>query len=84
MAEIFIFYFTVIALLELWWIYEINNFKHSNTELPLIITKMNGGGWLIFNFASPFCFLFIEFHFIFSISYKTLQYYVYYYFILIR
>ena len=33
---------------------------------------------------SPFCFLLIEFHFTFSIVYKILPYYVYYYYILIR
>ena len=46
-----------------------------------------GGGWMIFHFfdcLSPFSFLLIEFHCTFSISYRTLPYYVYYYCILIR
>ena len=32
-----------------------------------------------FDYFSPFCFLSIEFHFTFSISYKLLLYLVYYY-----
>ena len=32
-----------------------------------------------FEYSSPFCFLSIEFHSIFYISYKILQYFVYYY-----
>ena len=32
-----------------------------------------------FEYLSPFCFLSIEFHSDFSISYKILQYFVYYY-----
>ena len=35
-----------------------------------------------FNYLSPFCYLLIEFHYTFSISYKILPYYVYYYCIL--
>ena len=37
-----------------------------------------------FEYLSPFCFLSIEFHCTFSISYKILPYYVYYYCILVR
>ena len=37
-----------------------------------------------FDYLSPFCFLLIEFHCTFSISYKMLQSFVYYYYILIR
>ena len=32
-----------------------------------------------FEYLSPFCFFSIEFHCTFSISYKILQYFVYYY-----
>ena len=47
-----------------------------------------GGGWMIFflqvDCSSPFCFLLIEFHCVFfSISYKGLTCYVYYYYILL-
>ena len=37
-----------------------------------------------FEYISPFCFLSIEFHCTFSISYKILPYFVYYYCILVR
>ena len=37
-----------------------------------------------FDCSSPFCFLLIEFYLIFSMFYKILPYYVYYYSILIR
>ena len=37
-----------------------------------------------FEYLSPFYFLLIEFHCTFSISYKILPYFVYYYYILIR
>ena len=37
-----------------------------------------------FEYLSPFCFMLIEFHCTFSISYKILPYYVYYYCILVR
>ena len=39
-----------------------------------------GGGWMIFHFRllSRFCFLLIEFHYAFSISYTVLTCYVYY------
>ena len=37
-----------------------------------------------FEYLSPFCFLSIEFHCAFSISYKILPYFVYYYCILVR
>ena len=37
-----------------------------------------------FDYLSPFCFLLIKFHYYFSISYKILPDYVYYYFISIR
>ena len=37
-----------------------------------------------FEYLSPFCFLSIEFHCTFSISYKILPHFVYYYSILIR
>ena len=37
-----------------------------------------------FDYLSPLCFLLIEFHCTFSMSYKILQYFVYYYYILIR
>ena len=37
-----------------------------------------------FQYLSPFCFLSIEFHCAFSISYKILPYFVYYYCILVR
>ena len=37
-----------------------------------------------FEYLSPFCFLLIEFHCTFSISYKILPYFVYYYCILVR
>ena len=37
-----------------------------------------------FGYLGHFCFLLIEFHWAFSISYKILQYFVYYYYILIR
>ena len=50
-------------------------------------TVQNGGGWIIFNFSivqADFVFLLIEFIYTFSISYKILPYYFYYYCILIR
>ena len=37
-----------------------------------------------FKYLSPFCFLSIEFHCTFSISYKILPYFVHYYYILVR
>ena len=37
-----------------------------------------------FEYLSPFCFLSIELHCTFSISYKILPYFVYYYCILVR
>ena len=37
-----------------------------------------------FEHLSPFCFLSIEFHCAFSISYKILPYFIYYYCILVR
>ena len=40
--------------------------------------------FLFFDCSSPFCFLSIEFYCTFSISYKILPYYVYYYCIQIR
>ena len=43
-----------------------------------------GGVFSFFDYSSPFCFLLIEFHHAFSISYKILLYYVYYYCILIE
>ena len=36
-----------------------------------------------FDYSNPFCFLSIEFHYTFSISYKILPYFVYYYCILV-
>ena len=52
------------------------------------IFKIDSGGWVdefkFFDFSSPFCFLLMGFHCTFSISYKILPYYVYYYCILIR
>ena len=38
--------------------------------------------FVIFRYLSPFYFLLIEFHCTFSIFYKILQYFVYYYYIL--
>ena len=38
----------------------------------------------IFDYLSPFCFLYIEIHCTFSISYKILPYFLYYYCILVR
>ena len=47
----------------------------------------HGRGWVddlsFFDYLSPYCYLLIEFHCNFSLSYKILQYYVYYYCILI-
>ena len=40
--------------------------------------------FLFFDCSSPFCFLLIEFHCTFSVSYKILANFVYYYCILIR
>ena len=37
-----------------------------------------------FEYLSPFCFLLIEFHCTFFISYKILSYFLYYYCILVR
>ena len=37
-----------------------------------------------FDYSSPFCFLLIEFHCIFSLSCKVIPFYVYSYYILIR
>ena len=38
-----------------------------------------GGLYLICDYSSPFCFLLIEIHYTFSISYIVLTSYVYYY-----
>ena len=43
-----------------------------------------GGGFFIFRLFKSILFLLIEFHCNFSISYKRITYYVYYYCILIR
>ena len=40
--------------------------------------------WSFFKYLSTFCFLLIEFHCTFSISYEILPYFGYYYCILVR
>ena len=47
-----------------------------------LIKKIPGSvdDWSFFDYLSQFCFLSIEFHSTFSISYKILPYFVYYYF----
>ena len=45
-----------------------------------VTPRLGGGGWFfLFDHLSPFCFLLFEFHYAFSISYKVLTGYVYYY-----
>ena len=45
------------------------------------VTPRLGGGWItmIFDYSNTFCFLLIEIHYGFSISYIVITYYVYYY-----
>ena len=49
-----------------------------------IIYPRKTGEGAFFEYLSPFCFLSIEVHCTFSISYKILPYFVYYYCILVR
>ena len=49
------------------------------TKLFTLYYSMNGGGWMIFFCSSYLFFCHLNFFFIFSIRYKLLQYYVYYY-----
>ena len=65
----------------------INYVQLVNLKVTWLRLWINGGGWMICHFLigqSKFCFLSIEFHCTFSISYKILPYYVYYYCIVIR
>ena len=62
---------------------------HLHVSIVIIIIVcdlLSGEGeeFSIFHCSSPFYYLLIEFHCTFSIPYKMLQYYVYYYYILIR
>ena len=50
--------------------------------IPFLTSSSNDLSF--FDYLSQFCFLLIEFDCAFSISYKILQYFVYYYYILIR
>ena len=55
-----------------------NNFGEYTSFSPFTL-----GMWTLFDCLSPICFLLIEFHCIFSISYNIITNYVYYYFVLI-
>ena len=61
-----------------------------STNKIIFLWNLGNGEWgrvndlWFFDYLSPFCFLLIEFHCTFVLSYKMLQYFVYYYYILIR
>ena len=58
-----------------------------NVSSPLVVSSNYRGrvdDLSFFDYLSPFCFLLIEFHCSFSISYKILPDYAYYYCISIR
>ena len=53
--------------------------------MSMVVFTGESGWFVIFEYLSPFCFLSIEFHCTFFISYKILPYFVYYYYcILVR
>ena len=54
---------------------------HQYVEPNFVLLYTIGGGWMICNFSIilvHFVFLLIEFHCTFSISFKILQYFIYY------
>ena len=63
----------------------VNTLSYCDYCWPLLLNLLYGlllgrvDGYSFFDCSSPFCFLLIEFHCTFSISYKILQSYVYYY-----
>ena len=62
-----------------------DEFGYTGHMLPIIISSMGMVDDLsFFEYLSQFCCLLIQFHCTFSISYKILQYFVCYYFNLIR
>ena len=58
------------------WFYCLSPRDQSQDVTP----RLGEGGWFfIFDYSSPFCFLVIEIHYTFSISYIVLTSYAYYY-----
>ena len=55
-----------------------NNYKENDKNYILLIVRGREDDLSFFKYLSPFCFLSIEFHSTFSISYKILPCFVYY------
>ena len=80
MLEVFLIYSpNVKGVIHLFPSREVSLIYSLMLKIPFIYyPHLDGGGWMMsfFCYLSPF---FIEFHYTFSLSYKILQYYVYYY-----
>ena len=71
-------------LLELVNVTFLNTHLRNWFTIHFLVVRGRVDNLSFFDYLSPFCLLSIEFHSTFSISYKILPYFVYYYCILVR